>query len=150
MAVQTFNLQQLAGHRALVTGVDYQGVNRSAFLDTREWDAIKDALRSQLEEDSWNDEVRAFFRPLVEAAEEYNVSPVVDPAFLYTLDEGVETVEGRPAVIADLDYDTAVMRMLVEGDHTRLLWVHVNGEDSIEILAPSIELPEEKENPTLF
>ena len=64
--------------------------------------------------------------------------PGVDPAFTIVLNESKEPQPGEPAVVVELEYDSAVARLNETGQLDRLIWV---GNDRIEILeyeAPAI------------
>jgi len=129
---QTFNTQALAGDRVLVTGTDQQSASHQVILDAAEFNALR-ARDAQLEAaDSFDDAVVAFFAPLTEAAAkaEEAAKPVLDPATFIVVQEHVS---GTPHVHEELHFlqrDTVVLRLIAQGNTSRLLWVG----DSIEVL----------------
>ena len=131
--MSNFNVTRLSGQRALVHDVSN---TRRAILDTAQWDEIKHRLAYVDAEKDFGAAVEEFFKPLVEAsdlAEEKLAAtlPKTDPAFTVEIAPAVEGVEGTPAVTFVLNHDSAVLRILESGDHSRLIWVG----DTIEILA---------------
>ena len=131
--MSNFNVTRLSGQRALVQ--DASGTHQ-AILYTAEWEEVKHRLAHDDAEKDFGAAVEEFFKPLVEAcnlAEEKLAAtlPKTDPAFTVEIAPAVEGVEGAPAVTFALSHDSAVLRILESGDHSRLIWVG----DSIEILA---------------
>ena len=127
--MSNFNVTRLSGQRALVQ--DTSGTHQ-AILDTAQWDEIKHRLAHDDAEKDFGAAVEEFFKPLEEAinlAEEK--LPKTDPAFTVEIAPAVDSVEGAPAVTFVLNHDSAVLRILESGDHSRLIWVG----DTIEILA---------------
>ena len=131
--MSNFNVTRLSGQRALV---QEPGGTHQAILDTAQWDEIKHRLAHVDAEKDFGAAVEEFFKPLVEAcdlAEEKLAAtlPKTDPAFTVEIAPAVEGVEGAPAVAFVLNHDSAVLRILESGDHSRLIWVG----NTIEILA---------------
>ena len=131
--MSNFNVTRLSGQRALVQ--DISGTHQ-AILDTAQWDEIKHRLAHDDAEKDFGAAVEEFFKPLVEAcdlAEEKLAAtlPKTDPAFTVEIAPAVDSVEGTPAVTFVLNHDSAVLRILESGDHSRLIWVG----NTIEILA---------------
>lgn len=129
----TFRTQFLAGNRALVTGQDTAGASHQAVLDSTEYTNLKRHLATKSAAQSFDEDVAAFFAPVTEAAEKLEAAQkiAVDPAFRVVLEEGVSHVHARREQVVDLDKDTVVLRLIEQGDTSRLLWVG----DDIEILA---------------
>lgn len=133
---ETFNTKALANDRLLVTG----NPGQQTILYVEQWNSIKrvqgvDALYADFDA-----KIEEFFAPLVAAQEELDKAmiPVVDPAFTIVLNEGTECQPGEPAVVLELEPDSAVARLIETGQLERLIWV---GNDRIEILeyeAPAI------------
>ena len=93
-------------------------------------------------EKDYDQKVRDFFAPLTDAVDAVAevARPTIDPAFIYIVEEGEESVEGRPATIIELDEDTVILRLLDQGNVARLQWATIAGEDTILILEePSVE-----------
>ena len=88
-------------------------------------------------EKDYDQKVRDFFAPLTDAADalEDAARPTIDPAFIYIVEEGEESVEGKPATIIELDEDTVILRLIEQGKVDRLQWAAIGGEDTILILA---------------
>lgn len=131
--MSNFNVTRLAGQRALVQ--DASDTHR-AILYTAEWDEVKHRLAHDDAEKDFGAAVEEFFKPLEEAinqAEEKLAAtlPKTDPAFTVEIAPEVEGVEGTQAVTFALSHDSAVLRILESGDHSRLIWVG----NTIEILA---------------
>ena len=128
----TFSVTKLAGHRALVEGSDSAGVAHSAILDSTVFDEIEEHQAHEMATDAYDAAVEAFFAPLMEAAAAAadQMAPVVDPAFIYVVDEGQPHSAGRAGTVLELDHPTAVLRLIALGDTSRLIWVG----DSIEVL----------------
>lgn len=139
----SFNTQQLAGHRVLVTGVDNKGENRHAILDSSEWDSLRHDKTEAQAKAEFDRATKAFYAPLTAAADALEKAqlPKLDPAYTYVVTEGEAGTDGVEESIIELDDDSVVLRLLEQGDTTRLIWVG----DTIEILAapatPVVEVP---------
>ena len=137
----TFYTTALANGSVLVNGAD--GLNSyQTILDGRGFAEIKQHEAVDMAEKDYDQKVRDFFAPLTDAADalEDAARPTIDPAFIYIVDEGVESVEGKPATIIELDEDTVILRLLEQGNVARLQWATIAGEDTILILEePSLE-----------
>ena len=132
----SFTVQRLTGSRALVRGQDATGHQGEVVLYTGEWDELLAAHAHDQAVDSYDDAVREFFAPLMEAAAAHEQSHFVkvDPLTVIVEQEEVEHTEGQPAVVRNLLPDTVIMRVL-EGfpEHSdRLIWV---GGTQLELLA---------------
>ena len=114
--MNTFTTTALANGSVLVTGASgtrsYQ-----TLLDGREFASLKQHEAVNMAEKDYDQKVRDFFAPLTDAADalEDATRPTVDPAFIYIMDEGVESVEGKPATIINLLEDTVILRLLDQG-----------------------------------
>lgn len=128
----TFRTQFLAGNRALVTGTSDAG-NHQVVLDSTEFTNLKRHLTTKSAAQAFDDDVAAFFAPVTEAAEKLEAAQKIasDPAFRVVLEEGVSHVRARQELAVELDKDTVVLRLIEQGDTSRLLWVG----DNIEVLA---------------
>lgn len=133
---ETFNTKALAGDRLLVTG----NPGQQTILCVQQWNTIKrEQGKSALLAD-FDAEIEGFFAPLLAAQEklEKAMVPVIDPAFTIVVNEGKEQQGAEPAVVIELDNDSAIARLIETGQLDRLIWV---GDDTIEILeyeAPAI------------
>ena len=139
--MNTFITTALANGSVLVTGASgtrsYQ-----TLLDGREFASLKQHEAVNMAEKDYDQKVRDFFAPLTDAVDAVAevARPTIDPAFIYIVEEGEESVEGRPATIIELDEDTVILRLLDQGNVARLQWATIAGEDTILILdEPSVE-----------
>ena len=139
--MNTFTTTALANGSVLVTGADgtrsYQ-----TLLDGREFASLKQHEAVNMAEKDYDQKVRDFFAPLTDAVDAVAEAtrPTIDPAFIYIVEEGEESVEGRPATIIELDEDTVILRLLDQGNVARLQWATIAGEDTILILdEPAVE-----------
>ena len=139
--MHTFTTTALANGSVLVTGAagtrSYQTI-----LDGRGFASIKQHQTVSMAEKDYDQTVRDFFAPLTDAADalEDAARPTIDPAFIYIVEEGVKSVEGKPATLIELDEDTVILRLIEQGRVDRLQWATIGGEDTILILEePSLE-----------
>lgn len=145
----TFSLTPLANHRVLVEGEDRHGNSHSVILNGREYDEIA-AMENVLHAgQAFDQAVEDFFAPLTDAAAVYEdaAAPVVDPAFIYVVEEGSA---GEPSVereVLGLEHDTAVLRLINTGDTERLLWITVGGQSLIEVTEYNPVLQDDPEIP---
>ena len=127
-----FNITKLAGHKLLVTG----DANQAAVLDTTEWDGVAAIIAEHNAQHTYDETVEEFFAPLVAAADELEKitlgAAAQDPAFVVTLHDEVEGVESKDAVQMHLSNEATIVRLLLAGDFSRLIWV---GDKEIAILA---------------
>ena len=132
-----FNVVELAGHRALVTGDG----NQQCILDTTERDELRLLIENREVDQMFDEAVDDFFEPLTRAAELHDLrhellaqqfNQADDPAFSLVLKEAVEGVEGVEEERVVLSHDSVVLRLIDSGQTDRLVWV---GNDHIEIVA---------------
>lgn len=136
-----FNITKLAGHKLLVTG----DANQAVVLDTTEWDGVTTLIAEHEAQHAYDEKLEEFFAPLQGAADELKKitlgAAAQDPAFIVTLHDEVEGVESKEAVQMHLSTETTIVRLLLAGDFSRLIWV---GDKEIAILAldPVVEADE--------
>ena len=132
-----FNVTELAGHRALVTG----DANQQCILDTTERDELRFLIENREVDEMFNQDIEDFFDPLTRAAERHDrhhellaqqFNQADDPAFSLVLKEAVEGVEGVEEERVVLSHDSVVLRLIDSGRTDRLVWV---GNDTIEVIA---------------
>ena len=132
-----FNVTELAGHRALVTG----DANQQCILDTTERDELRLLIENREVDQMFDEDIEDFFAPLTRAAELHDrhhellaqqFNQADDPAFSLVLKEAVEGVEGVEEERVVLSHDSVVLRLIDSGQTDRLVWV---GNDHIEIVA---------------
>lgn len=133
----TFNVTELAGHRALVTG----DANQQCILDTTERDELRLLIENREVDQMFDEDIEDFFAPLTRAAELHDrrhellaqqFNQADDPAFSLVLKEAVEGVEGVEEERVILSHDSVVLRLIDSGRTDRLVWV---GNDRIEVVA---------------
>ena len=137
-----FNITKLAGHKLLVTG----DANQAVVLDTTEWDGVAAIVAKHDAQHAYDTAVEEFFAPLQGAADKLEKagldSTLQDPAFVVTLHDEVEGTESKDAVQMILSNEATIVRLLLAGDFSRLVWV---GDKEIAILAldPVVETDED-------
>jgi len=129
----TFNVQHLAGDRAVVTGEDTQGTKGSTVVDASEYNEMKLADKFELAEEAFDRVVAETFAPITEAMEHLEAvqAPTLDPRFYVVEQEHEEGQAAQAQVVRKLEHDTVVLRLIEAGTFDDLIWV--DGE--LEILA---------------
>ena len=132
-----FNVTELAGHRALVTG----DANQQCILDTTERDELRLIIENREVDQMFDEDIEDFFAPLTRAAEMHDwrhkglaqqFEQSDDPAFNFVLKAAVEGVEAVEEERVVLSHDSVVLRLIDSGQTDRLVWV---GNDRIEVVA---------------
>ena len=136
-----FITTQLANHRVLVRGTDITGYSGQTVLDSCQWDGIRAELDHNTAEDQFNAAVEEFYAPLIEkldsiVAEQQRA--VVDDVYTLSVGETVEAVEAVAPATYRLSHDSAILRLISEGQTDRLIWVN----DKLEITATLVDLDE--------
>lgn len=133
---ETFNTKALAGDRLLVTG----NPGQQTILRVQQWNTIKREQGKSVLLADFDAKIEGFFAPLLAAQEklEKAMVPVIDPAFTIVVNEGKEHQLAEPAVVVELDYDSAVARLIETGQLDRLIWVGDNMIEILEYEAPAI------------
>ena len=121
----TFDLTMLAGDQALVTG---SKPKQRCVLNASQWIQIKQHQARIEAEEVFDATVEEFYKPLTEAAGEYEsrLGQIVkaDPAFDYVLQPGAEGTEKTSRKVYYLNNASAILRMIESGDTSRLIWVN--------------------------
>lgn len=147
----TFTSRRLVGNRVMVSGSDVLGTSGQAILDSSQWDEIKADLKFDQATEAFEAAVEEFFKPLTDAADQAQRSVDVpdDPAGYVVLSEGQPGQRAVPRHIVKLNRDSIVLRLIEQGDTSRLVWV--NGElEVLErtaqvsdiVLSGTVEIPE--------
>ena len=137
----TFTINRLAGGRAIVDGTDVLNYTDRMVIDTTEWDRFNHDLQVQDAAESFDEAVREFYAPIIDAAEALSAQVPFekdsDPLFYEVVAPAIDHVEGRSEVRIHLSKDSVILKLIERGDTDRLVWV--NG--SLEILeaAPDIQ-----------
>lgn len=125
MPSSKFKIEKRVNGGYIVRGKDATGKKGKVVLFSAIYESVVAYRKAQAAEEDFDNEVRGFFAPLLEAAEELKARTrqVEDDPTIVTLDEGVEAVEGVEPLRVQLDDDGFVMMVLDEGDHDTLRWV---------------------------
>lgn len=134
----TFTIQRLTGGRALVAGSDINGVSGQTVVFTHQWDDIAATRAFKAAEASFDAAVAEINKPLTEAIESFeaakkNLAVVDDEISYIELEPSVEGTPSKPGNRVTLNRDSIVLRLVENGDTSRLVWIN----DQLEILAAS-------------
>ena len=135
--MKQFTLKYLTGNRVYVHGTNDAGMQHETILDGTVLREIYQHYLVHKAGNAYDRTVAQFFAPLTDAAGMLQMvqQPLKeDPAFVYVVEEGVESVEGVEPEAYKLDHDGAVLRLLEAGNIDRLIWVSLGNTSSIEIL----------------
>lgn len=131
-----FSTTKLADGRVLVQGTDGNGTAGKTILDGTQWDVLKSAVKAKERGVVFDEKVKEFFAPLLDLVkhqEEEEEQGVRDPAFHVVLNEGTKGEAAVPEEVVHLSKDSAIIRMIENGDTERLIWIT---DSVLEILAP--------------
>lgn len=134
MGFTTFNL---AGDRVLIEGTDVRNHHNQTVVDGTQWAGIKRAKEAQARGEAFDAKIREFFAPLVEALEGLEPEQPKDDLYEVVLEEAVEAVEGKVEQRIRLTHDSVILRLIEEGQESRLIWVG----DKLEVLAEAPGVP---------
>lgn len=134
----TFQVQNMLGNKALVTGTDVAGNSGRMTVDTTQWDELTARSNFSKAVEDFDAEVEKFFAPITKAAKKAEKkmakAQAPDPASYIVLKEGTEGVAAEPAQLVSLTTDSIILRLIEEGDTDRLVWVD---EHTLAVLAKS-------------
>lgn len=122
----TFQVQNMLGDQALVSGTDKLGNEGKTIVSTSQWDELKARSNFSAATEDFDAAVKEFFAPLTEAAEKAELALAGKPqdsAEYVVLKEATEGVEPEPAEIVALSKDSIILRLIEEGNTDRLMWV---------------------------
>lgn len=130
----TFTARRLVGNRVMVTGTDVLNTSGQTILDSTQWDEINADKKFSKATEEFDAAVEEMFAPITRAAEKLSQAIAVpeDSASYVVLREPVEGVRPDPGHVIKLDRDSVILRLIEQGDTSRLVWV--NGE--LEVLEP--------------
>ena len=129
-----FTTIKLANHRVLVKGTDSFGVIGQTVLNSTQWEGILETLNHNTAEDQFNKAVEEFYAPLIEKIDAIQAAEqrsIVDDAYVFSVGETVEAVDAVAPTTYRLTQDSAILRLLADGEFDRLIWVG----DKLEITA---------------
>ena len=124
----TFTVTRLANQQAIVQGTDDFGSTGKLVLSTSSYDAWKARHATDTAKEEFDSAVEDFFAPLMAAAEkleEARSKPApIDPMFTVVTGEKVEGTDAVHQTIENLDFNTAVLRAILDlQDTSRLIWI---------------------------
>lgn len=120
-----FHTIKLAGSRVLVTGdTDVQ----QTILDSSEWDRVKLQIAEIEATQVFDSTVEEFFAPIVAAAAAAQAVvdaavPSKDMSFEIVVNEGKAGAAAEDGYTIRLGREAAILRMIEEGNTSRLIWV---------------------------
>jgi hypothetical protein len=127
-----FTITRLVGDRAIVAGTDTFGSEGKTVVSTTQWDEVKANTAFKQAEVDFTSAVEEFFAPLTQAAEAMHtkLERPDDAASYIVFDEGSEGTPAKQRQLVRLERDSVILRLVEQGDTTRLVWV----DDELEIL----------------
>jgi hypothetical protein len=131
----TFQVQNMLGDQALVSGTDHLGNEGRTIVSTTQWDELKARKNFSAASEDFDRAVEAFFKPLVEAAEKADKAmnaKTPDSASFIVLKEAVEGTPSQPGHVVALSQHSIILRLIEEGNTDRLVWVD---ESTLGVLA---------------
>ena len=151
----TFTVTRLANQQAIVQGTDSFGNTGRLLLSTYSYDAWKARHATDTAKEEFDSAVEDFFAPLTAAAEKLeaarNKPAPIDPMFTVVSGEKVEGTDTVHQTIEGLDFNTAVLRAILDlQDTSRLIWVddktlgftELVVEDEPEVTVPDLSGPD--------
>jgi hypothetical protein len=127
-----FTITRLVGDRAVVAGTDTFGSEGKCIVSTTQWDEVNANTAYKQAEADFTSAVEEFFAPITAAHEAMHrkVERPEDSASYIVLDEGTEGTPAKPRHLIKLSRDSVILRLVEQGDTSRLVWV----DDELEIL----------------
>lgn len=122
----TFQVQNMLGDQALVSGTDLAGNDGKMIVSTTQWDELKARKNFTAAREEFDAAVEEFFAPITEAAEALEktlANKTPDAAAYVVLSEEVEGVSAQPRQVVALTRDSIILRMIEEGNTDRLVWL---------------------------
>ena len=115
-----FTTRSVVGGGTFVEGTDAVGTAGSTILFDHAWSAYQEHVKHSAAMDEYDTAVKAFFAPLVEAAEAVKSKDKTDWANI-TIEE---SVDGKAGVGIHLGHDGVILRIIEETDGSSLRWVN--------------------------
>jgi hypothetical protein len=127
-----FTITRLVNDRAIVRGTDVFGTEGTTTVSTKQWDEVQADTQYKQAEADFESTVEEFFKPLTDAhnAMHQKLERPTDASSYIVLDEGSEGVPAQPRHLIRLNRDSVILRLVEQGDISRLVWV----DDELEIL----------------
>lgn len=134
----SFQLIRGVNSTAVITGTDRNGVSGNLIVNTEKYDAWVETTRMTLAGEQFEEKIRAFFSPLLEAVDALDEKPVDDPLdprkVIVREQESQAPIYG---VSITLDLDGTLIQAVEDGHHDRLIWV----DRALFITAPVADAP---------
>ncbi len=132
----SFDLIRGVGNNAVIRGTDKYGEKGSVVVSTYNYDSYLEVIDRKDRGEKADEIIKEFWAPLQDKLDALapaadGTPDPLDP--MVVLDEGVDAVAGLPANHFHFNYDSTLIRAVVDGHHTRLAWV--DGELFVEALA---------------
>lgn len=115
-----FTTRSVVGGGTFVEGTDAVGNYGSAILHDHAWAAYQQHIEHSAAMEEYDTAVKAFFAPLVEAAEAVKADAKKDWSTIVV----EESVEGTRGTGISLGPDGVILRILEETDGSSLRWVN--------------------------
>lgn len=116
----SFTTTPVVGGGTFVEGTDVTGVSGSVILHDPSWSAYQDSLQHKAATEEYDAVVKAFFAPLVEAAEAAKKPEKKDWSTIVIS----EPVEGKQGVGVRFGPEGVILRIIAETDGSSLRWVN--------------------------
>jgi hypothetical protein len=115
-----FTTRAVVGGGTFVEGTDIVGNTGSTILFDHAWTAYQEHIKHSAAMDEYDTAVKAFFAPLVEAAEAVKADVKKDWSSI-TVEE---SVDGKPGTGIHLGHEGVILRIIAETDGSSLRWVN--------------------------
>ena len=115
-----FTTRSVVGGGTFVEGTDAVGTSGSTILFDHAWSAYQEHVKHSAAMEEYDTAVKAFFAPLVEAAEAVKADAKKDWSSI-TIEE---SVDGKPGTGIHLGPEGVILRIIAETDGSSLRWVN--------------------------
>lgn len=115
-----FTTRSVVGGGTFVEGTDAVGNSGSAILHDHAWSAYQENTKHSAAMEEYDTAVKAFFAPLVEAAEAVTADATKDWSTI-TVEEAVD---GKRGIGINLGPEGVILRIIAETDGSSLRWVN--------------------------
>ena len=132
----SFDFIRGVGGSAVIRGTDKYGEKGSVVVGTYNYDSYQEVIDRKDRGEKADEIIKEFWAPLQDKLDALapaadGTPDPLDPTVV--LDEGVAAVAGKPASQYHFNYDSTLIRAVVDGHQNRLAWV--DGVLFIEALA---------------
>jgi hypothetical protein len=115
-----FTTRSVVGGGTFVEGTDAVGNDGAVILRDYAWSAYQEHVKHSADMQEYDAAVKAFFAPLVEAAEAVKADAKTDWSSI-TVEE---SVDGKPGKGIHLGPEGVILRIIAETDGSSLRWVN--------------------------